>query len=175
MGTCSWLRRHEPRAWSGFQRTCVSVIMAGKISVRTVRMARNAILPKSKVAGVVGGDRLGGRIFTAPAVSLYHVSKRLRGVDCPVDQLVAGCASNRLAQAAQIWAGLCRQGRNWWEPRCSTLQQERHTHHGRNSDSTGSQCHNAALGAMEYAGPTDVAFSRCADGLGFLRRLCKNH
>src|SRR5882672_2881168 len=128
MGTCFWLRHHEQHAWNGFRKTCAGVIMAGKISVRSMRMARNALLLKSTVAGVVGRDRLGGHTFAPPAVSLYHVSQWLRRADRSVDQLVAGRASDRLAQAAQIWAGLCRQGRSGGQPRRSTVQQERHAH-----------------------------------------------
>src|SRR6266404_7544293 len=149
--------------------------MAGKTSVRLMRMARNAILPKSTVAGVVKGDRLGGHRFAPAAVSLHHVSQRVRGADGAVDQLVARRASDCLAQAVEIWARLCRQGRNERQPGRSAVQQERYAHDGRHSDRAGAQSHDVALGAMEYAGPIDVTFSRRADWVGFLRRLCKNY
>src|SRR5437870_2665292 len=66
MGTCCWSKHHERHAWNGFRRTCAAVIMAGKISVRLMRMARNALLPKSRVAGVVKGDHLGAMEYTRP-------------------------------------------------------------------------------------------------------------
>jgi len=111
---------------------------------------------------------LGRAYFHRSGCFVHHVSKRLRGVDCPVDQLVAGCASNRLLKQLKFGQDYADKAETGGSLAARLFSKKGTPTMGGILIVLALNVTTLLWAAMEYAGPTDVAFSRCADGLGFL-------
>ena len=109
-------------AVKSFVKTGDLVLLKASRATRLERIARtvasrrsrqkklNVLLLEPILAGVVGGDRVGGPSLRPAALPLHHLSQRRGGDDRAGPELVAGAEGDRLAEAIEIRPGVRGQG-----------------------------------------------------------------
>ena len=81
---------------------------------------------------------------------------------------MAGTESDCLAEAVEIRPGVRGQSGSRGRPGGADLEQKGHSDDGGHFDSRDVELNDAALGAVEHAGSTDLAVGRRPERAGFL-------